>query len=146
MIDGAIIVTNWKLLILAITHGLLSFIVMTLGAAGPRAVLLLPRRFIANISMRILIALCFVMGTGLVTSAGYDYFGLTTMFFITAGFLTIWYLELAIILANGFFKRLFDEDMPFEITLFISFVVMVNAGYFTLMFLVSVIRSPQFFS
>ena len=86
------------------------------------------------------------MGTGLVTSAGYDYFGLITMFFITAGFLTIWYLELAIILANGFFKRLFDEDMPFEITLFISFVVMVNAGYFTLMFLVSVIRSPQFFS
>ena len=39
---------------------------------------------------------------------------------------------------------LFENELPFEIRLFVSFVVMVNAGYFTLMFIVSLLRAPAF--
>ena len=59
-----------------------------------------------------------------------------------AGFLTIWYIEAAYLLAHGFFKNIFDDELPFEITLFISFVLMVNAGYFTLMISLSLLRAP----
>ena len=59
-----------------------------------------------------------------------------------AGFLTIWYIEAAYLLAHGFFKNVFDDELPFEITLFISFVLMVNAGYFTLMISLSLLRAP----
>ena len=48
-----------------------------------------------------------------------------------------------ILLAYGFFKRLFDSELPFEITLFVSFVVMMNAGYFTFMFILSILRAPK---
>ena len=47
-------------------------------------------------------------------------------------------------LAFGFFARLFDDELPFEIRFFVSFVIMVNAGYFTLMFLVSLLRAPNY--
>ena len=76
--------------------------------------------------------------------AGLAKLGPQTLLIINAAFLTLWYVECAILLALGFFARLFDEELPFEITLFISFLVMVNAGYFTLMFLVSLLRAPTF--
>ena len=66
---------------------------------------------------------------------------LTAVFF-HAAWLTIWYVEAAYLLAHGFFKSVFDDELPFEITLFISFVLMVNAGYFTLMISLSLLRAP----
>lgn len=145
MVEGTILITSWKFLVIAAVHSILSFLVMTLGKQEVRAILLLPTRFMTNLSSRLALAISMGGVAGFLSAAGYSAFGLTTMLIITAAFLSFWYIELSIILAKGFFKRLFDEDMPFEITLFISFVVMVNAGYFTLMFLLSVIRSPQFF-
>ena len=65
-----------------------------------------------------------------------------TAIFFHAACLTIWYIEAAYLLAHGFFKSVFDDELPFEITLFISFVLMVNAGYFTLMISLSLLRAP----
>ena len=63
--------------------------------------------------------------------------GPQTLLIVNAAFLTLWYVECAILLASGFFAKLFGDELPFEIRFFVSFVIMVNAGYFTLMFLVS---------
>ena len=67
--------------------------------------------------------------------------GPQTLLVLNAGFLTLWYIECAIALTHGFFARLFEDALPFEIRLFVSFVVMINAGYFTLMFIVSLLRA-----
>ena len=66
-----------------------------------------------------------------------------TMMIANAGFLTLWYVECAILLARGFFSRLFGDELPKEITFFVSFIVMINAGYFTLMFMLSILRAPS---
>ena len=71
-------------------------------------------------------------------------YGPQTLLIVNAAFLTLWYVECAILLAFGFFARLFDDELPFEIRFFVSVVIMVNAGYFTLMFLVSLLRAPKF--
>lgn len=73
-----------------------------------------------------------------------NFTSVSTMMIANAAFLTLWYVECAILLSRGFFHRLFEGEIPPEITLFISFIVMVNAGYFTLMFLVSILRAPSF--
>jgi hypothetical protein len=78
------------------------------------------------------------------SSVGASQIGPQTLLVVNAGFLTIWYIECAILLTDGFFARLFEDELPFEIRLFVSFVVMVNAGYFTLMFIVSLLRAPAF--
>ena len=145
MVEATIIITGWKFLVLGSIHSILGFLLMTLGKHEARATLFLPMNMTSSPLTRVYLSIGIGAIAASLSALAYGYFGLTTMFFITAAFLSLWYIELAILLAHGFFKRLFDEEMPFEITLFISFVVMVNAGYFTLMFLVSVIRSPQFF-
>lgn len=142
MEEVVIILTSWKWATLGIIHSILAFLIMQMGAALQRPALILPTRVLAKLAHRIMLALCVGITALLASVACYHLFGLMTLLILTAGFLTIWYLELAILLAYGFFKPLFDDEMPFEITLFISFVVMVNAGYFTLMFLLSVIRAP----
>ena len=71
-------------------------------------------------------------------------YGPQTLLIVNAAFLTLWYVECAILLASGFFAKLFGDELPFEIRFFVSFVIMVNAGYFTLMFLVSLLRAPKF--
>ena len=70
-----------------------------------------------------------------------DHLGVQTLLVVNAGFLTIWYVEAGLMLARGFFKRLLGHDLPQPMVTFVSFVLMVNAGYFTLMFIVSLMRS-----
>jgi len=138
-----------KFIAIGIIHALLSFFVIEGGLRqGRRRVLFLP----AAVITRLLPSLIYRMGIGAVlgsviailSSVGLAQLGPQTLLIINAAFLTLWYVECAILLAFGFFARLFDEELPFEITLFISFLVMVNAGYFTLMFLVSLLRAPTF--
>ena len=142
MDEVVIILTSWKWATLGVIHSALAFAVMQMGAALKRPALVVPTRMLAKMPYRMILALYVGLSALLASIACYHIFGLMTLLILTAGFLTVWYLELAILLAYGFFKPLFDDEMPFEITLFISFVVMVNAGYFTLMFLLSVIRAP----
>ena len=63
------------------------------------------------------------------------YSGMTTVLFVNAGVITLYVIEFSVMLSRGFFKRLLDDTLQIEIRTFICFIVMVNADYFTLMFL-----------
>ena len=138
-----------KFIAIGIIHALLSFIVIQGSFSQSRQrVLFLP----ASVMTRILPGLAHRLGASLVlgvsiavlSSFSAVQLGPQTLLIVNAAFLTLWYVECAILLAFGFFARLFDDELPFEIRFFVSFVVMVNAGYFTLMFLVSLLRAPKF--
>ena len=138
-----------KLMVIGIIHTILSFIVLE-GALrqSRRYVFFFPTRFF----VRLLSSPyhrgggSIIIGTAVavLSSVGASQIGPQTLLVVNAGFLTIWYIECAILLTDGFFARLFENELPFEIRLFVSFVVMVNAGYFTLMFIVSLLRAPAF--
>ena len=57
-----------------------------------------------------------------------------------AALITIMFLELSIILGRNYFRNLFNDDLPFSITMMVSFVIGINGGYFTLMFIVRLFR------
>jgi hypothetical protein len=50
------------------------------------------------------------------------------------------FLELSIVLGRNFFRNMFNDDLPFSITMMVSFVLGINGGYFTLMFIVKLFR------
>ena len=81
----------------------------------------------------------------LASVTAYDY-GKTTLLVVNAGLLTLWYLELAMILRQAVLSDLFDGDLPAEITLFIAFVLAINGGYFTLMFIAAIFSCPRVLS
>ena len=136
-----------KFIVIGVIHAVLAVLVIEGGLRqGRRRVLLLPAGLIARLlpalSIRLGAGALLGMAVAVLSSVGAAQMGPQTLLVINAAFLTLWYVECAVLLAYGFFARLFDDDLPFEITLFISFIVMVNAGYFTLMFLVSLLRAP----
>ena len=139
-----------KFIVIGVIHAALACIVIEGGLRqGRQRILFLP----AGLVMRLLPGLSFRLGAGAIlgtvvavlSSVGAAQMGPQTLLVINAAFLTLWYMECTVLLAFGFFARLFDDELPFEIRLFISFIVMVNAGYFTLMFLVSLLRAPTLF-
>lgn len=67
--------------------------------------------------------------------------GVFTLMAINAGLLTLWYLELGILLGRRFFPRVFDNEVPAEISLFVAFVLATNGGYFTLMLIGALFRA-----
>ncbi|MEL0234745.1 MAG: hypothetical protein VXA22_09780, partial [Alphaproteobacteria bacterium] len=69
--------------------------------------------------------------------------GVATVLFLNAGVISLYVIEFTILLGRGFFKRLLDDALQPEIRFAISFIVMVNAGYFTLMILKDVLLSDQ---
>ena len=138
-----------KFIAIGIIHALLSFIVIQ-GSLSQRRqrVLFLPARFVACIlpGLAHRLGASIVLGVSIAVLSSFSavQLGPQTLLIVNAAFLTLWYVECAILLAFGFFARLFDDELPFEIRFFVSFVIMVNAGYFTLMFLVSLLRAPKF--
>ena len=70
----------------------------------------------------------------------YQYSSLTLMIF-TAVIVSILYIEMGIILSRNFFVKFFDDQLPKEIIYFIGFILMINAGYFTIMFILRIIRA-----
>ena len=54
--------------------------------------------------------------------------------------ITVMFLELSIVLGRNYFRNLFNDDLPFSITMMVSFVLGINGGYFTLMFIVKLFR------
>ena len=138
-----------KFIAIGIIHALLSFIVIQGSFSQSRQrVLFLPASFLARILPRLAhrLGASTVLGVSVAVLSSFSamQYGPQTLLIVNAAFLTLWYVECAILLAFGFFARLFDDELPFEIRFFVSFVVMVNAGYFTLMFLVSLLRAPKF--
>ena len=69
--------------------------------------------------------------------------GLATVLVFNAGVLSLYVIEFTILLSRGFFRRLLDDELQPEIRVAIAFIVMVNAGYFTLMLLKDILLSDQ---
>ena len=67
-----------------------------------------------------------------------------SFFILNAAFLSIWFLELGVISGKHFFSSLMGNDLPKEICIFIGFILAINGGYFTLMFIVRLFGSPHF--
>lgn len=106
---------------------------------APRLRAVLPQR-LQRVGVAVLTGLC-VAGLSLMMV---NAFGLQTMMVLNAALLTLWYLEAGLMLARGFFTRLLGHDLPPSMVTFVSFVLMVNAGYFTLMFMMALMRSSSF--
>ena len=65
----------------------------------------------------------------------------TTMYVCHAAILTICYIEIAIYLEKSFWRDFLQNSLPFSINLLLSFTLMINAGYFTLMFIIHILES-----
>ena len=63
-----------------------------------------------------------------------------TFMLFNAALITVMFLELSIVLGRNFFRNMFNDDLPFSITMMVSFVLGINGGYFTLMFIVKLFR------
>ena len=64
-----------------------------------------------------------------------------TLMILTAVIISILYIEMGIILSRNFFVKFFDDQLPKEIIYFIGFILMINAGYFTIMFILKIIKA-----
>ena len=67
-----------------------------------------------------------------------------TLMILTAVTVSILYIEMGIILSRNFFVKFFDDQLPKEIIYFIGFILMINAGYFTIMFILRIIKANTF--
>ncbi len=67
-----------------------------------------------------------------------------SFFILNAAFLSVWFLELGVISGKHFFSSLLGNDLPKEICIFIGFILAINGGYFTLMFIVRLFSSSSF--
>tara|TARA_B100001769_G_C21938707_1_gene505736 strand:- start:83 stop:493 length:411 start_codon:yes stop_codon:yes gene_type:complete len=65
--------------------------------------------------------------------------GLSSLVIFNAAIITIIYFELAIFLEKTFWDDFLGNSLPRSINLLISFVVMMNFGYFTLMFYIKIL-------
>ena len=68
-----------------------------------------------------------------------------TLYIIHAALLTIWYTELAFYLEKHFWRDFLQNQLPFSINLLLSFVLMINAGYFTLMFIIRILETSRLY-
>ncbi|MFL2520610.1 MAG: hypothetical protein ACJ0RJ_04030 [Alphaproteobacteria bacterium] len=71
---------------------------------------------------------------------------MSSILFFNASILTIIFFELAIFLEKSFWDDFLGNSLPRSINLLISFVVMMNFGYFTLMFYIKVLGVSYFIS
>ena len=72
--------------------------------------------------------------------------GLSSLVIFNAAIITIIFFELAIFLEKIFWDDFLGNSLPRSINLLISFVVMMNFGYFTLMFYIKVLGINYFIS
>ena len=75
-----------------------------------------------------------------------SFLGLSSLVIFNAAIITIIYFELAIFLEKTFWDDFLGNSLPRSINLLISFVVMMNFGYFTLMFYIKVLDINYFVS
>jgi divalent metal cation (Fe/Co/Zn/Cd) transporter len=70
----------------------------------------------------------------------YQYSSFTLLIF-TAVLISILYIEMGIVLSRNFLVKLFDDELPKEIVYFIGFILMINAGYFTIMLILKIVKA-----
>ena len=70
--------------------------------------------------------------------------GLTSFIIFNAAIITFIYFELALYLEKVFWDDFLGNSLPKSINMLISFVVMMNFGYFTLMFYIKILDIDYF--
>ena len=70
--------------------------------------------------------------------------GLTSLIIFNAAIITLIYFELALYLEEVFWDDFLGNSLPKSINMLISFVVMMNFGYFTLMFYIKILDVDYF--
>jgi hypothetical protein len=70
--------------------------------------------------------------------------GLTSLIIFNAAIITLIYFELALYLETVFWDDFLGNSLPKSINMLISFVVMMNFGYFTLMFYIKILNIDYF--
>ena len=70
--------------------------------------------------------------------------GLTSLIIFNASIITLIYFELALYLEKVFWDDFLGNSLPKSINMLISFVVMMNFGYFTLMFYIKILDIDYF--
>ena len=70
--------------------------------------------------------------------------GLTSLIIFNAAIITFIYFELAIYLEKVFWDDFLGNSLPKSINMLISLVVMMNFGYFTLMFYIKILDIDYF--
>ena len=68
-----------------------------------------------------------------------------SMFLFNFVLLTIWYFELAVYLEKFFWRDFLRNELPSSINYVLSFTLMINAGYFTLMFIYRLMEAERVF-
>tara|TARA_B100000902_G_scaffold59097_1_gene66097 strand:- start:1766 stop:2203 length:438 start_codon:yes stop_codon:yes gene_type:complete len=91
---------------------------------------------ILSISLTILLSLLVLLLNFII----FQYSELTFLIF-NAAIISILYIEMGIVLSRNFFTKFFDDQLPKEIIYFIGFILMINAGYFTIMFILRIIKA-----
>ena len=91
---------------------------------------------VLSISMIILITLSLLFTNFLI----FQYSSFTLLIF-TAVLISILYIEMGIVLSRNFFIKFFDDQLPKEIIYFIGFILMINAGYFTIMLILKIVKA-----
>lgn len=91
---------------------------------------------IFSLSVTFLLSLILVLINFIV----YQYSSFTLLIF-TAVLISILYIEMGIVLSRNFLVKLFDDELPKEIIYFIGFILMINAGYFTIMLILKIVKA-----
>ena len=72
-------------------------------------------------------------------------FGKFTYVLFVAGVLTIIYSEISFLLGKYFFPNFVSENISKEIIYMFSFIVFINAGYFTFMLILDILKAQSIF-
>ena len=94
--------------------------------------------------IRILVYILFFLTFFLLSKFLYNY-DRYTLYIINAASLTVVYIELAFHLEKYFWRDFLQNQLPFTINLLLSFVLMINAGYFTLMFIIRILETSTLY-
>ena len=94
-----------------------------------------PKKIRILLNLLIYLILFFIL---LISNYFISLLGMSSILFFNASILTIIFFELAIFLEKSFWDDFLGNSLPRSINLLISFVVMMNFGYFTLMFYIKV--------
>ena len=70
-----------------------------------------------------------------------NFFGKFTYVLYIAGALTIIYSEISFLLGKYFFPNFVSENVSKEIIYMFSFIVFINAGYFTFMLILDILKA-----
>ena len=132
-----------KLLVVFVVHGLAFGLLLFMSRRQPKSTLGRMRVIVENANVWIMLAISLAVVIAVVNILVGRLIGVTTVLMFNAGIVTLYVIEFSILLSNGFFNRLLGDELPPEILLFNCFVLMINAGYFTNMFLKDIILSTR---